>query len=466
MTRPFEHRVLAQIDRWNMLPEQSHVGIAVSGGADSVALFRTLHSLAAQRRWRLTVLHVNHKLRGAESDGDASFVQALANQYDTPFYSTDLPIAAAGNLEQEARHLRCAWLKRCTILHNLDRIALGHTRSDQAETVLFRLLRGTGSAGLSAIRPIASDGFIRPLLGVTREEIRAQLCTIGQSWREDSSNRDLRFDRNRIRLDLLPALARDWNPAIEATLAQIAEWALGEEEYWDSAIGSLAGDYLTTRPGPTVIVNAIALSELPVAVCRRLIRRAIVQIRGDLRGIGFTHVEQIRLLAAGIEGTGRLQIPGGDILRSFDWLRFAPPGGYGVNRESRIHVTIPGQISLSANNLTLTFRVIEADYLYNGTGNCLDSARIADRLVLRTWQPGDRYRPVGYPAAVKVKTLFQESRIPLWERGAWPVLVRNSADSSRTEEDAIVWTRKFGVAADAAPAPGTSKIVIIEETDL
>ncbi len=452
----FQENVLATIDRWHMLPEQSHVGVAVSGGADSVALFRTLHSLAAQRRWRLFVLHVNHKLRGIESDEDQAFVQLLADQHDTPFDHADLPPPPGGNLEEEARLVRRAWLQRCTILHNLDRIATGHTRSDQAETVLFRFLRGSGSAGLAAIRPVTVDGFVRPLLGIGRAEVRAQLCTIGQPWREDSSNVATRFDRNRIRLELLPALARDWNPSIETTLAQTAEWARAEEEYWDGIVATLARDYLRLEPGPAVIALAGSLASLPAAAARRLLRHAIALVKGDLRSVDYAHVEQIRSLCTQTEGSGRLQIPGIDAFRSFDRIRLAPPGAYGGDRHWSVTLEVPGQIPLPGSNFLLKSEVLGTDNLYNETGNCFDRNRVAGSLELRTWQPGDQYRPVGHSNVVKLKTLFQDARIPLWERRTWPVLVQASGG-------AIVWTRQFGVAADYAANSGTTNAVILSE---
>jgi tRNA(Ile)-lysidine synthase len=449
----FETRMLATIQRWGMLPPGIRIGVAVSGGADSVALFRTLHGLANQRGWELVVLHVNHHLRGAESDADADFVRGLAAQMGSFCQTADLPLTAPGNIEQQGREARYHWFRELVQSGQVHRIALGHTLSDQAETVLFRFLRGSGGAGLAAIRPVTTDGFVRPLIDLTRQEIRAQLCTIGQNWRDDSSNSSLSLDRNRIRLELLPQLARDWNPRIETTLAATAEWARAEEEYWVEIVNSLAGRYLKPRRDAQ-ICPIEPLQTLPVAASRRLIRHAIRLVRGDLHSIDFTHVEQIRALARRPYGDGRILIPGVDVMRSFEWLRLAPPGSYGGERHFSAPVGIPGQISLPESDFVLMLQVQNEDYRYNEVVHCLDGDLVSSPLELRTWQPGDQYRQAGHPSVAKLKTLFQEARIPLWERRTWPVLSMGGA---------IVWSRGFGAAAEFAAGPETRVRISVAE---
>src|SRR6516165_11630394 len=210
------------------------VGVAVSGGADSVCLLHALRELAPRWDLRLHVLHVNHRLRGAESDEDAQFVRDQAAQFGLPFtiHEADLDMTP-DNLEQAAREIRMAFFNEKIARGAVARVATGHTRSDQAETVLFRFLRGAGTAGLSGIRPVTSEGIVRPLLAISREEIEAWMRERHIPWREDSTNASPTFARNRIRHKLLPLLARDWNPQIEETLARTAEWAQAEEAYWD-----------------------------------------------------------------------------------------------------------------------------------------------------------------------------------------------------------------------------------------
>jgi tRNA(Ile)-lysidine synthase len=454
----FHERVTASLDRWKMIPHDARrIGIAVSGGADSVALLRFFHALANQTGFELVVLHVNHQLRGAESDADARFVSNLAETLNIPCEVAELPLAGNENLEQEARDLRRAWFRNRMRALNLDRVALGHTASDQAETVLYRFLRGAATAGLSAIRPVTDDGLIRPFIACTRDEVREQLAP--GDWRDDSSNRDPAFDRNRIRQQLLPYLRDNWNPQIENALSTTAEWAQDEEAYWRTIVHNLAQEHLSAPYGESAqICTTEALNALPVAAARRLIRHAIEQIRGDLRSIEFAHVERIRALAAQPEGAGRLQIPGVDIMRSFGWLRFATPNAYSGERHFSAKVTVPGEIRLPESSSVLIIREVlpkpASESLYNEMLRYVDGDRLPGSIELRTWQPGDQFRPVGKRSEVKLKTLFQEAKIPLWERRTWPVLAIG---------DSIVWTRNFGAAADFAAGPDTSRPMSITE---
>ena len=267
-------RVIHTIDRYRMFTAGQKVGVAVSGGADSVCLLHVLLELAPERCLRLAVLHLNHRLRGGESDQDAEFVRRLSEQLGLPFHlrEADLAGCAEGrgkpgcfretretprrsqylhpdNLEQAARHARLAFFREMTESLTVDSVAVGHTRSDQAETVLFRFLRGSGTAGLAGVRPVTSDGVVRPLLAVGRDEVEQFLRDRGIAWREDSSNASPQFARNRIRHDLLPQLASQWNPGIREILANTADWAQAEEAYWAAEIDRLAAGRLLERDG-------------------------------------------------------------------------------------------------------------------------------------------------------------------------------------------------------------------------
>src|SRR5476651_686134 len=213
------------------------IGVAVSGGADSVCLLHALLELAPKWNLHLSVLHLNHQLRGDESRQDAEFVRDLAARLGLPFLIREADVAASSdNLEQAARLARLAFFHEVLAAGAVSRVALGHTRSDQAETVLFRFLRGSGTAGLAGIRPVTSQGIVRPLIEIERSQVTQFLRERGIPWREDSSNASLQFARNRIRRQLLPQLASAWNPAIVQTLAHTADWALAEEAWWEAEI--------------------------------------------------------------------------------------------------------------------------------------------------------------------------------------------------------------------------------------
>jgi tRNA(Ile)-lysidine synthase len=199
-------------------------------------------------------------------------------------------------------------------------------------------------------------------------------------------------------------------------------------------------------------------------VARRLVRRAIEQVKGDLRGIDFGHVEALLNLAAGGEGHGRVQAPGLDVLRSFEWLRFGVLGSYGmVERAYSVEAAIPGIVRVDAVPVEISLELIErsetcdpAPYVYNREVGCLDWGSLSGRMVLRNWRPGDQYQPIGRSHEEKIKTLFQEFRIPIWERRHWPVL---------TDRGVIVWARRFGPAANFAANAGSSAVLQIRESE-
>ena len=441
-------RFAAFADRQGMFANGHRVGVAVSGGADSVCLLHVLRELAPSRQLCLTVLHLDHNLRGEESRADAEFVRSLAASLDLPAIVRQATLAP-GNLEQAGRDARCAFFHSLIESGVIDRVALGHTRRDQAETVLFRFLRGAGTAGLSGIRPVTTDGIIRPLLETGRDEIEAWLRARNIPWREDSSNASRAFARNRLRHELLPQLAREWNPRIEETLAHTADWAQAEEAFWQSEL---------PEPGP--ILDIPALRRLPTAAARRVIRRALEQVKGDLRSIDFAHVESVLALARSPQGHGAVDLPGLEAVRSFDHIRVST--SHSKPQPYRFPLSPPGPWSPAPGPPSpIYLELIEktetsplSDYVYNGVMGCLDWGRLSGSLVLRNWEPGDRFQPVGSTGPRKFKSFFQSARIPVWERAQWPVLVDGAS---------IVWTRRFGAAAEAAAGDSTRVILRIRE---
>ena len=450
-------RVADTIRRYAMFSPGQRVAVAVSGGADSVCLLHILTELAPRWDLRLTVLHLDHMLRGEESSRDAEFVRALAGKLGLFVQLGRVDVAAmareAGdNLEQAARRARQEFFCKSLDSGELDRIATGHTRSDQAETVLFRFLRGAGTAGLAGIRPVTADGLVRPLVEIDRPEIEAFLRERGLAWREDSTNRTHDFARNRIRHELLPALTRDWNPRLAETLAHTAQWAQAEEAWWEAEVARLAERCLVRKP-PAVLVRAGDLGSFCQAVARRLLRRAIELAKGDLRSVGFEHVEQILELAGRQEGSGRLQIPGLDVFRSFDWIRLAPPS-QDRERNYRVPLAPPARVEVPGAGSVISLELTAGECVYNEGVGRLDWSRLPGDLSLRNWRPGDQYRPVGYDHPEKIKTLFQNLRIPLWERRDWPVI---------TGGEEILWSRRFGPAVDYAAGDATRPVLEIRE---
>jgi tRNA(Ile)-lysidine synthase len=454
-------RVVQTIERHRMFTSGDRAAVAVSGGADSVCLLHVLLELAP--RWNLTVsvVHVNHNLRGDASRADAEFVRALAAALELPFSLHELDLSTApGNLEQSARDARNGFFRDHLARGLATRIALGHTRSDQAETVLFRFLRGTGATGLAAIRPVTRHGIVRPLIDVERPEIVRFLGDRGIPWREDATNATLDFARNRIRHQLLPQLACEWNPAITETLAHTADLSFAEEAYWQGEMDRLAALHLSRR-GRAIFVSVPALTALPLAASRRLVRHAIHLATGTPRIADFDHIAAVLELAGRPQGTGRTQLPGIEVCRSFDCLRFAP---YTHVEPYAVCPLVPGVTRIPGTDFAISLEMLEnpettcpSNYVYNSRMGSIDWNRLSGPLELRNWRPGDQYQPMGIPAAKKIKTLFQQARIPVWERAQWPVL---------TDAESIVWARRFGTAAAVTALPGSPKILAVGELEV
>jgi tRNA(Ile)-lysidine synthase len=462
----FIRRVAEQIERYQMLAPAQRIGVAVSGGADSVVLLYILHRLRVELACELVVLHVNHHLRGAESEADEEFVQKLADELGLPFL-VEQAAAPTANAEQPARDIRRSFFQCAMREHGLHRVALGHTRSDQAETVLFRLLRGSGLTGLAGMRHVTKDNLIRPLLGCSREEIRDWARSEAIEWREDSSNLSTAFTRNRLRIETLPELTSTYNPNLENMLAQSAELAQAEESYWEEEIEPAFARFASrTRFG--LEFSADDIISLHLAARRRLMRRALVEVRGDLRAIQFEHVESILRLCDRQEGHDRVIIPGVDALRSFGRLLLSRVGVRGTQeRDYQIDLTL-GQECI----LPFQSGVLLVDWLKLGKAPdiCANFKKEQDQtieiidwdsdllapegtlpsLCVRNWRPGDALQQVGHQSAEKIKALFQMERVLLWERKHWPVVLAG---------ERMVWARQFGGSATINASVGSRNII-------
>ncbi len=438
-------RIAGNISRYNMFTPGCRVGVAVSGGADSVCLLHALFELAPRWNLHLSVVHVDHGIRGEASREDAGFVHDLATRLGLPFHcreagAPEIAERTGDNLEQAARRIRYGFFRELLTNGVLDRVATGHTRSDQAETVLYRAIRGTGFTGLAGIRATTTDGIVRPLLPFWRSDVEAWLRERQIGWREDDTNADHSFMRNRIRHELLPLLRAEFNPQVDDALARLAEMAAEDEEYW------------AVQPPRVALVNGAvtldvrSLSSLPAAAARRVIRRAIELVRGDLRQIDYRHVDRILELAGSTEGSGRMMASGLDVFRSFDWMRLSDAGAARPARDYSLPVLPPCMVRLPGGG-AISFEIREKPNFGAQCDKLEDSLNWPEvsalpelrggALELRNWRPGDRYRPAGQDREQKIKQMFQEARIPLWERRHWPVLAAGAR---------VLWTRRFGVA--------------------
>jgi len=424
-----------------MLRAGDCLGVAVSGGADSVALLAALREAAPGMGVTLAVVHVNHQLRGAASDGDQAFVEALAREAGLACHIRVAPVAEGLNVEQAAREGRRAFFHELVRERVVSRVATAHTADDQAETVLLRLLRGAGPGGLAGILPVTREGIVRPWLGVARAEVRAWAVERGLSWREDASNEDLGYARNRVRRDLMPQLEREWNAAVRPLLAQLADLARTDAAHLDEL--AAAADLLVENHGAWLLPIP-ALLALPEGLQGRVVRRAVENVKGGLQRIDYRHVAAVLELARAGEGDGRLQVPGVDVLRSFDWLRFAVWPGAVVHGETSgrnwSRAVAEGRVELPGGwGLELAVESGGGPRAYNKGTDWLDVRSIPlEELTVRNWRPGDGFCQALEEPPERVKHFFQRERVPLWERRNWPIIARKGD---------LLWVCGMGVAA-------------------
>lgn len=457
-------KIATRIARERMFSPDDRIGVAVSGGPDSVALLHALRELFPEGV--RVVIHLNHGLRGADADGDELFVRDLAAECGCDFFVRHRNIAQAAergrsNLEQAGRTCRYRFFRELLEQGVCDTIATGHTQSDQAETVLFRLLRGSGGAGLSAVWPVYRKRIVRPMLDVSREEVVEYLRKKAISWREDASNADPAFARNRLRHGLLPLLRRDWNPNVDAVLARTADWAREEERFWRRHTARLWRRCV--REGSEgLLLDVPSARRLCPAEQRRLLRAVLKRPELHAASAGFEHIEEVRALLASTSGTGGVDLPGARAERSFDTILFRSRGplmrdGYDLALPVPGRATLPGASQRFVRTRLVALSEMQTLYDVRGSG-LLDWDRVPQPLRLRNWRPGDRYRPAGRDVPTKIRDLFQRSGVSAWKRASWPVVT-----SSGPGPGCIVWAREFGPAEEFAVRPGSRQVLVVDE---
>jgi tRNA(Ile)-lysidine synthase len=452
--------VATYVRKQALLKPGDRVGVAVSGGADSVALLRLLLELRGELGVVLSVVHFNHKLRGAESDEDECFVAELARQHklDLSCESGDVFGYAAAkrkSLEAAARELRYQCFRRLLVSGRVNRIATAHTLDDQAETVLLRIVRGAGSRGLAGIYPQLAEGsresgvgsqptIIRPLLGTTRSDLETYLVALDQPWREDTSNRDLRHARNRIRHGIVPRLERHLNPAVCQTLAETAEIARAEEEYWEEEVQRVLPLIRGSQPRQAAALKLKVLGNLPLALQRRVVRAAAES--SGLR-LEFRQVEEILTAKSVVLPDGWAASRNKTELW-FERQTTTAPSDY------EYCLPVPGRVEVRETGSCFEARLVSANAEGYNPEDFLDRALLNGELRVRNWRPGDRFWPAHTKAPKKIKELLQERHLTGTERKLWPVVVR---------ENDIVWMRGFAAPGHLRPKDGAREILLIQE---
>ncbi|HBT47905.1 MAG TPA: tRNA lysidine(34) synthetase TilS [Peptococcaceae bacterium] len=442
-------KVRHTINRYGLLDRGDKVVVGVSGGPDSLALLYCLLELREEFGISLHVAHLNHLLRGEEAAREAAFVSRLAEDLGLPATVEARDVRAYReerrlSLEEAAREVRYAFLREVAVRVGARKIAVGHQADDQAETVLLNLLRGSGLEGLKAMVP-CREGVIRPLLFVGRAEIEAYCREKGLNPCCDRTNWDTVYRRNKVRHELLPLLARRFNPAVVPTLARTAAILAEENELLEDLTRQALARAVRQKDASLLRLDREVLLALAPALRRRALRAAAAEVGGAAE---FEHVEALGEILR--KGAGAVTLPGGVRARvggkEIIFLRRGA-GGEAVPPFSH-PLRVPGLTPLPEIERAIRAEVVPppARPLAPPEEAWLDWGKIRGPLTARSWRPGDRFRPLGMKGSKKLQDLFVDAGIPVTERRRLPVVVAG---------ENIIWVAGVRIAEDFKITPAT-----------
>lgn len=488
------HKVAEFCQKNSLLTPKEKVVVAVSGGPDSLCLSHLFVALSQRIELTLIIAHLNHQLRGADSQADADFVRETAAQWQLPVYLetrniADLAAKRKQSIEEAGRQARYAFLWRVAAKTGANKIAVGHTADDLVETVLMHFLRGTGLAGLRGIlpaieiarlrldpedipgQPIAqSPKVIRPLLEISRSEVETYCREHKLAPRWDSSNQDTTFYRNRLRHELIPYL-ETYNPRIRQVLQHTAKVVAADTEILGQQLAKAWQLSLRNQSAEVIEFDLKLWSGLPIALKRSILRQAVQNLRRSLRNIGFEPIEKaITVLEKGGPGA-RATLPEGLMLTvSYGTFTVAAEdavdhgfdySGPQLCPDQTIKVALPGVTALSGPNWQLKVKLLARQALTQAKIRrasrweaYLDADIVGPEAILRSRQPGDRFFPLGLAGhSKKVNEFMINEKIPAVWRNRIPLLVAN---------DKILWICGYRADERACVRASTRRVLYLQ----
>lgn len=419
--------ILAAARRYRMFEPGDLVIVAVSGGPDSVAMLHALHCCSSELGISLHVAHLNHQIRGDESNNDQDFVHNLAHEFGLPVTSESVDVPALQTamkmgLEEAARYARYKFLREtCAKLH-AQKIAVAHNANDRAESVLLNIIRGTGTAGLGSIRPVR-DNIVRPLIDTPRSAILDYIGENGLPFRVDESNMDISYTRNRIRHELIPLLESSYNPRVVEALVRLADISEAESDLLDAVQDSFVRSVKIRHS-----LDAKLMLDLPLGALRRVIRAEIERCKGDLLDVSLEQIDRvIDAISLGTDFT--ITLPSGEIyavlkgnefsIRHFEAVPSVDDFDYALNIPGDTPVKESGiVISAALVNLPATLKLPKNQVL-------IDPDSFAGSLRVRSIHPGDRITPFGMSGHKKLQDIFVDNKISRKDRASAAVVVDN-----------------------------------------
>ena len=447
-----EEKVQQTIRKFDMLSFNDRVLIGVSGGPDSVTLLNVLLSFKKRYSLSFFIAHLNHMLRGKESDDDVNFVKNLAQKLDLPCEVKSCNLTKISRkehltLEEAARKYRYKFYLESAKKFRANKIALGHNADDQVETVLMRFLRGSGLEGLMGVPPVRGK-IIRPLIECSRAEVEEYCKENKIEYRVDSSNKEVVYFRNKIRLELLPLLSKGYNKNIKDTMLRLRSIISEVSEYLHQETELLFKEVARRESPETVIIDLKKFTSLPLALKRRIIRKSIEVVKGNLYSISFKHNNEILKLTKYQLGEKEIYLPDNLMVKKIynKLIIYKKEISKEQTEEMPTHweydILIPGETEIRSLGIKFEIKILDSadikSSLYlagkKSKGEFLefiDYNKVKLPLKLRNRRSGDRFYPLKMKGLKKVKDFFIDNKIPKSHRDLIPILVDN--------EDQIVW---------------------------
>lgn len=464
-----ENKVLATIDKYNLIEKDDNIVLGLSGGPDSMALLYVLLALKKKMDFNLLIAHINHGVRGAEALKDEMFVKDISYSLDLPFFSTRVDMVALAkkegiSAEEAGRKLRYGFFREILKSKGTGKIAVAHNKKDQAETLLMRIMRGTGIDGLKGME-FKTDDIIRPILDIDRWEIEKYIEDENIDTVLDKTNLETIYTRNKVRLELMPYIEENFNPNIIDTLFRLSENASLDSKFLEEYSVKRYTSSLKTKGESSIVFKYDKFKREDEAIKRRIIRKAILDLRDTLQGIEEIHISSVVDLFDKKETGKRIDLPGDMIARvSYSDLileRIKVESGQVYSTLNLPYALKIGKNVLKDWNLEIDLKILEKkDVDFKKTSRnirCFDYNKVVGNVFIRNRTFGDRFSPFGMNGRKKLKDYFIDEKVPRELREKLPLLV---------DEKNIIWVIGYRTSEIYKISRDTSKILKVEIKDI
>jgi tRNA(Ile)-lysidine synthase len=461
---PLLHQVVRTVRSRSLFQRGQHILVAISGGPDSVALLSILHHLRSSWELTVTAVHCNYGLRGAESEGDQKFVEAFCQGLGVPLQVRQVGFHTGGRkgcLQAKARDIRYRMMQEVAEQCGADRIAVGHTADDQAETVLLWMLRGAGLTGLSGMPAFRDNKIVRPLYDTKRQDILTFLRTAGLSFREDSSNGQPYYLRNRVRSEVIPILSRLVPSSVDA-LCGLADICREDDRYLDQQVDARVSSAVIRGSAGGWSIDRRVLLELPPALRRRCIRNLLRENDAQCRAPSIRTVDGIIRLVSKTRSGSSLDVKRGRMVVNDRRLRFVPLQAREISHAGQPQdrcqelLSVPGELIWSGTDQRLQVQQqarIQIRAPLGADRILVDADRVSQPLTVRNWLPGDRFYPFGMRGhSKKLQDFFTDLKIPIAFRSRIPLVVA---------PEGILWVVGYRQDDRWAPTATTERCLVI-----